>query len=204
MGALLIAALLFRRDNRNANLLLCLILAAALLYQYSQMDRLLNPLPAPAYIWGTGFVVSLLIPTLVFLYVLVLTVPGFRWRSSLLVHFIPALVGLGVVAFAKLVLMRYAFAYDPDFRAWFRFFCIVFDVIISGLYFFASYRQIQDYRSQMELFFSQLRRVRLQWLRILLLIVVLPWLIQVFDVLSGPSVRLEYIMVPLITALFLL
>ncbi|HKY64057.1 MAG TPA: helix-turn-helix domain-containing protein [bacterium] len=204
IGALLIAALLFRRDNRKANILLAGILAASLLYQYSQVVRVGKIDPRYPYLWGLGFIASVMIPALVYLYVLVLTTPGFRWKKSLWLHFAPSGLALAIAISAWVSLARVEGDPSPELRAWFRYFCTVLDVLVSGFYFYASYRQIRHYQSQLESFFSHLRKVRLLWLKILLLMVVLPWLVQVVDVLGGPFTRLETVTVPLITLIFLL
>jgi AraC-like DNA-binding protein len=195
IGLLLIAALLSRKDNRQANRLLCVILAAGLYFQYIQALKITGDFAGHPFLWRSGFAVRLLIPALFYLYILAMTVPGFQWTKRHLYHLLPFCFG---------VIWCLVYRVDPRVSLIERYFRTVINVSVSGIYLYACLRKIHDFREQIKSYFSQLRRVRLQWLQLLLILFVLPWLVGVADVLSGPYITMERVVVPMVTVIILL
>lgn len=203
-GLVLIAALLSRRENRFANVILSGVVAAGLFFQfvlYLKGSGLIEEYPR---FRRAGFPASLLDAPLLYLYVLSLTVPGFRWTRRHFLHFLPFVLGLlWYLAFFGFPLDSALWNSSQAFQSE-RYARTVIGVFVSGAYLFACLRHLRGYRSYVLLYFSELRRVRLRWLQWLLILFTGPWLVELIDVLTGPEVTMERYVVPLVTVIILL
>src|SRR5262249_16912016 len=152
IGLLLIAALLSRRDNRKANLLLCAILASGLYVQFIHVLKVTGQLAAYPLLWGSAFPFGLLIPSLLYLYILALTVPGFSWSRRHLIHLLPFGFGLIFYLGSLLLFRSFPILASPPLLAWWRYSRIILGVLITGFYFYLCFKQLGSYR---ELVYSQ-------------------------------------------------
>jgi AraC-like DNA-binding protein len=204
VGGLLIAALLFRRDNRKANLLLSAVIAAGLCFQYLASLKATGEIVKYPLLWRSTFPIAVLVNILLYLYVLALTVPGFKISRRHLLYFLPlvfALLWYGALQFVPHTSPLWT---DPQWILMERYCRSVFAFLIKSFFLYVCFRQLHQYRKHVKLYFSELRRVRLQWLEALLLIFSVPWLVRGFDVVTGPFVTVEEFAVPLIAGFILL
>jgi AraC-like DNA-binding protein len=204
-GLVLMAALLSRRENRFPNFLLCLLFAVALFSQWVIVLSLTGMIEKYPLLLRFRFATTLLVPSLFFLYVLALTTPNFKWVQSYWIHFAPFLLGL--VAYALLTLGSRKvenWQVDPSFLEQ-RYFFLLISVVLTGTYLVMSLMRIRKFQALLPDYFSDWIHVRLSWLRVLLILFVIPWFIELLDVLMGPSVILvEKAMLPVVLVSLLL
>ncbi|HEX5037303.1 MAG TPA: helix-turn-helix domain-containing protein [bacterium] len=203
-GLVLIAALLLRKQNRLANVLLSASIAAGLYFQLILYLKLSGRIFQHPRLYRTGFPASLLDVPLLYLYVRALTVPGFRWSRRCSLHLLPFVFGLAwYFAFYALPLDSPYWTRGDELR--FETYARnVIGVAICGAYLGACFFRLHAYRGYVRNYFSELRRVRLHWLQWLLALVSLPWLVELVNALIGPGVTLERVTVPVVTVVILM
>lgn len=199
VGGLLIIALLSRRENRPANLLLSCILLGAIVFQYVIALKATGKIQQYPYLWRSPLPLAVLVNTLLYLYVLALTVPGFkiaRFPKALYLPLIFSLLWYGVL---QAIPRTSSLWHHQDWILMERYVRGIFSFLIKSLFLFLCFLQIHRYRHYVTQYFSDLRRIRLRWLESLLVIFAVPWLLRGFDILSGPYLTVEKIGVPLIS-----
>jgi AraC-like DNA-binding protein len=203
-GLVLIAALLSRKDNRRANLFLCGVIGAVLYSEWVRFLIVTEEIRRFPFFLRTTFPAALLVPALFYLYCLALTVPNFRWKPKLNLHFLPFLGGLLWYAFILIFGRRYGFWDWPRRYPIERYLLTVISVIVYAAYLVACFLQLRRYQAHLKDYFSELRRVRLLWLRVLLGLLTLPWIVGLVDVVTGPYVTVEQWMIPVVALVILL
>jgi AraC-like DNA-binding protein len=203
-GAVLVAALLSRKENHLANLFLSAAVATGLYFQFIVYLRSSGLIEQYPRLRRSGFPASLLDVPLLFLYVSALTSPDFRWSRRHLLHFLPFLFGLlWYLAFYAVPLDSPLWR-NSEASLYERYARSVIGVSICGVYLGACFHRLRHYRRFVRQYFSELRRVRLRWLQWLLVLVTGPWLFELIDVLTGPYVTMDRYVVPLMTVVILL
>lgn len=204
LSFLLIAALMSRRDNRLANTFLSLVLAGGFFIQFIQALRLSGNISKYPFLKGAGIPVAFLIPSLLYLYILALTEPGFRFGKRHLVHLIPFAFGLLIYGLNWFFFLSKGDILQREHLMVGIYVGSVLSSLNTGIYLCLDIRRLDQFNRELVNQFSQLRRVRLRWLTILVILFSLPWLVQVADVLSGPFITLEIVLVPVLSVIFLL
>ncbi len=195
-GFVLIAALLFRRHNRLPNFFLAAFLLVALYCQWIRFLTISGEIRDFPYLLGTWLSGILLAPSIFYLYVLCLTIPDFRWRSSYFLHFLPSVGGLLFYFIVRALTEKEAFWGGPNPFPVQRYIFTIIAVLVWGGYLVACFRELHWYRIEVIHYFSEIRHVRLLWLRNLLFLLIIPWLVGLVEIITGPFLTVEKWMIP--------
>lgn len=204
-GLILVAALMSRKENRRPNLLLSGFLVSVLLSQWVIVLTITGEIELHPFFLRSRFPANLLVPALFYLYIVTLTVPGFKWSRRDWLHFLPFIFGLIIyVVLSLLSPVVGDWRADRSFLVQ-RYVLLIIAALVAGSYLIACFRQLKRFQILIPFYFSDLNRIRLQWLRILLFLFMVPWAITWIDILTGPFVIIvEEIMVPVVTVIVLL
>lgn len=179
IGILLVIALFTAKANRTANRLLTALIACVLLLQWPDSLATLGPSDFP-YLFRARLPLNLLAPPLLYLYVVALTTPGFHLQPKHLVHLWAFVLGLA---------WYFAGGWPSHLGhdEYFRSACLT---VVIGIYLWLSYVALGKFLAAAANYFSDLSKVRLTWLRLLLGLSLSLWLVSALDVVTGPSIRI--------------
>jgi AraC-like DNA-binding protein len=204
-GLILIAALLSRKENRQANRLLSILLAVALFSQCVLFLQVTGEIEDYALLLQAKFPARLMIPSLFYLYILALTVPGYRWVKRYWNHFLPFVFGLAACVFLSIFSGRVVDWRENSSFLMERYIFMLISMGVTAFYFILSLRQLQRFQNIIPYFFSDLIRVRLLWLKVLFILFLVPWGVEWVDVFTGPFIIVvEWIMIPIVMIIILL
>ena len=174
-----LAVILFKSHNHPAaNRILgalLLVISYLLIWTVIHDSRQLVHYPN---LWGTGPALSLSIVPLLFLYVKAMTSVGFAWKKTYYFHFIPVLLFLlSDVPFylqnkeAKQRLITAHYGASPG-----SFFLFLLLSTYFILYIVPVIQMLMRYEHSLKNYYADTERIRLNWMRNLLVIVGLVWL----------------------------
>lgn len=167
-GSLLIMALLSKKENKTAHRILAIVICLSIFFQMTSSYQLLKRL---------NFPFSLLNSSLLYLYIFALTHRDFVFQNKKR-HLIPFAFGL---------CWYFLFMFLDIDEKYFRNIATIF---IFGFYLKLSYRCITQYKADACHYFSESIKVRLNWLKTILFLASLFWVLAVADLASGPNIPL--------------
>ncbi len=150
LGALLIAALLSRKDQRQAHLFLSIAIAGGLYFQFIFAIKATGDIYRHPRLWGSEFPVGLGVPPLLYLYVLALTVPKFRFSSRSILYFVPPLLGLAWYLALTFFFPDISRWNDPRMIFWENYLRTILSVSVSGVFLWLSFRQLRRFRAALK------------------------------------------------------
>lgn len=184
VGALLIAALLVRKDNRAANYMFAVVIASALFRQVVVELKMSGDLDQP-WIYRSTFPTMLLSAPLFYLYIRALTDAEFRLNRIHLWHLLPAAFGLTwYLLFWFFADAEYFHMSQPFLRE--RYARLVISDLVAAPYLFLSLQQIKTFSKKMKIYSSITIRRQLSWLTLLALSAILLKAVDLADTLTGP------------------
>lgn len=203
MGGVLILALLSRKENKKPNVILSLMLLLTMAFAGVLSLKINGKIANYPLLWRTPLILSVAFNTLLYFYILSLTVPGFKFHQIRIGYYLPLGFALAWYLFFQLLPKESIFWSDPDTILYERYFRGAFAFLIKTFFLFLCFFQIYKYRNYVNLFFSEVGKLRLNWLQNLLIIFTIPWLLRGIDLLTGPFWTIDKYAVPLISLLVL-
>jgi putative ABC transport system permease protein len=197
-GLPLLLALATSAEMKVANRFLCISLGSIFYCQAILAFAFTGDLARHPHWIGSAYPVLLASMPSFYLYIIGLTDPAFRLRKRHNVHLIMPLLGL--LWYANLqgsqsndLISRMA-TIVPTSTVRLAIACVPF-----GVYLALSFGALLRYRKRLRNYFSDLGKVKLEWLHLILLFFFALWLVLVFDNLVLRSSRLIDLLFPVIT-----
>jgi len=192
LGLILIAALLSARPRSTANRLLAAVLCCGVYRQFLLVLTISGTIELFPFLFRSSFPLQLLaIPTF-YLYVKALTTPEFKVGSRHAVHLIPFIIGIvwycAMWVWGSPELFRLGPSYDRD-----QYVRLALKVFVVIPYLILTSRQVNAFALETKEHASDLSRLRLNWLRTLLVIAYASLAIDALDVITGPGIPVWYL-----------
>lgn len=203
MGGVLILALLSRRENKISNILLSLGVLGTIAFEGVLSLKVTGKIVDYPLLWRTPIVFSVGVNTLLYFYILSLTVPGFEFRRIRSIYYLPFAFALGWYLIFQFLPKDNIFWADPEHILYERYSRGAFAFVIKSYFLFLCFFQLHKYRNYVKYFFSEVRKIRLTWLVNLLIIFTIPWLMRGLDLLTGPYWTIDKYAAPMISILIL-
>lgn len=199
IGFLLIFSLIRRRSNQLANYLLGCVLSCQIYDQVVSYLLYTGEIVRYPFLFRSNYPLTLAAAALLYLYTCALTVPDFKLKKEHRVLFVPAMFGLiwygGIaVGLKQFDLWTVSPVYMQE-----RFVRMGIGLPIYAFFLFGCFKVIASHRAHLKDYFSELEKVRLTWLYVLLGGFLGLWILGVVDFLLGPSIALWHIFIPLLT-----
>jgi AraC-like DNA-binding protein len=192
LGLILIAALLSARSRSTANRLLAGVLCCGVYRQFLLVVTISGTIELFPFLFRSSFPLQLLaIPTF-YLYVKALTTPEFKVEPRHAVHLIPFIIGIAwycaMWVWGSPELFRLGPSYYRD-----QYVRLALKVFVVIPYLILASRQVNAFALETKEHASDLSRLRLNWLRMLLVIAYVSLAIDALDVVTGPGIPVWYL-----------
>jgi len=203
VGSLLIAALIIRRDSRTPHVLLSLSLLGTIFFQLVLSLKVSGDIRDWPLLWRSPLPIAVWVNTLLYFYILSLTVPGFKLVRIPKTLYLPFILAFSWYLFFQFLPRDSIFWTDPEVILWERYCRGIFSFIIKSFFLYLCFYQLYKYSREVKAYFSTLKGIRLYWLRNLLIILTIPWLFRGLDLLTGPYWTIDKIAAPVISLIIL-
>ncbi len=172
-GLFAAALLLIQKDNRRANVFLATLLLAFSLWMRDTFFRISGIYDQNPNYYFLPIYFSLAFGPLAYFYTRSLTDPDFRFRPQHVLHFLPAFLQLGLYTFLQTRDYRFRrafwfevhqpYTYDLEF---------ILTLLSLLIYLVLSIRLLRKYKRRIQNQFSDIARIKLNWLRVIQLILI--------------------------------
>ncbi|MCP4137664.1 MAG: helix-turn-helix transcriptional regulator [bacterium] len=184
-GIFLVITLLTRKKNAPANRMLALLIFSftfSLIISYLLLREIDTVYPSVMALTGMS---DFLYGPLFYLYIGLLTSNIRSLRPMHLLHFVPALVNWVQIAFFFMMTEGEKQQLIKEFTEQ----NVTIDYVVSEIvlfiqliiYAFLILRQFRQYRTNLEKYFTNIDKLNLRWLRILIVFVIMAWMVYLFS-----------------------
>ena len=199
---LLIAMLVSNKKNgKAANYLLSTIIALFTYYvliKFFHRTELIGKYP---YFLQTYKPIPFIVWPALYFYIKIMTNPSFKFRLKDIIHLLPFIIYLSVL-FPFFISNRSIKIQTISSPVQFHYIlALIFQTILLIIYTLLSYRVLYKYQQQIKNIFSDIEKLKLNWLKNLIIVFVTIWVIAIVRFFSGIEYRGHFILSPVLLSI---